>query len=176
VLGALLGGCSTYVTPYPIGWAALNTASPDCRSVAGTYAQRGQRGPGGRSGEEDPRLTWLVTGKEIAGAAGTVASVSFPEDDVFEIKAGDVQRWRFSEGNVSCRGSRIELRRRALGKSWLGPTWHFETVSLARSADGWLVAEREEITWALLLLIPGRERAVDWYRYPPAKAPRANAP
>ena len=77
---------------------------------------------------------------------------------------------------MSCRGSRIELRRRALGKSWLGPTWHFETVSLARSADGWLVAEREEITWALLLLIPGRERAVDWYRYPPAKAPRANAP
>ena len=65
MLGALLGGCSTYVTPYPIGWAALNTASPDCRSVAGTYAQRGQRGPGGRSGEEDPRLTWLVTGLDL---------------------------------------------------------------------------------------------------------------
>jgi hypothetical protein len=142
VLAALLGGCASYVTPYPVGWATLNDAAADCRDVAGTYAQRGERGPGGRSGE-DPRLTWLATGKELAGSAASVASVSFPETDVFEIQAGDVQRWRFSEGRVSCRGSRVELRRSGLGKSWLGPTWHFETVSLARSADGWLVAEHE---------------------------------
>lgn len=170
MLAALLSGCASYVTPYPVGWAALNAAAANCREVAGTYAQLGERGPGGRSGE-DPRLTWLATGKELAGPAGSVASVSSPESDVFEINGGDAQRWRFSEGRVSCRGSRVELRRSGLGKSWLGPTWHFETVSLGRSVDGWLIAEHEEITWALLLLIPGRERAVDWYRYPPAGAP-----
>jgi hypothetical protein len=174
VLGVLIGGCSSYVTPYPVGWAALNDAARGCHAIAGTYAQRGERGPGGRSGEQDPRLTWLATGKEVPGTAGSVASVSFPEDDVFEIKAGDAQRWRFSEGTVSCRGSRVELRRSALGKSWLGPTWHFETVSLGKSHDGWLIAEHEDITWALLLFIPGRERAVDWYRYPPVNAPSLN--
>jgi len=173
-LGALIGGCSSYVTPYPVAWAALNDAARGCHGIEGTYAQRGERGPGGRSGEQDPRLTWLATGKEMPGAAGSVASISFPEDDVFEIKAGDAQRWRFSEGTVTCHGSKIELRRSALGKSWLGPTWHFETVSLGKSLDGWLVAEHEEVTWALLLFIPGRERAVDWYRYPPVNGPPAN--
>ena len=175
LLAGLLCGCSSHVTPYPTAWAALSLGGLGCHDVAGTYAQAGERGPGGRSGE-DPPLMWLATGKENPAAAGSIARVSFPEADVFEIKGGDVARWRFSDGSVSCRGSRVKLRRSTLGKSWLGPTWHFETISLAKSADGWLVAEHEEITWALLLFIPGRERAVDWYRYPPATASSENAP
>src|SRR5262249_24393837 len=89
LLAVLLCGCSSHVTPYPTAWPALSLGGLGCHDVAGTYAQAGERGPGGRSGE-DPPLMWLATGKENPAAAGSIARVSFPEADVFEIKGGDV--------------------------------------------------------------------------------------
>jgi len=175
LLITMLGGCESIAAPYPADWPPLSNAGVGCRSVAGAYAQHGDRAPGGWSTTPYGRLTWLATGHELQLVA-VPALFSFPERDAFEIRAGsDVRRWSLRDGEVACGlTGRLEFRRRSYTVELIpfGPQWRFQRVSFARLHDGSLVAEYDEVYWLLVFfVIPMRAHYVDWYRYPAAASP-----
>jgi hypothetical protein len=159
----LAAGCSQTIVTYPSYWGRIERRA-DCSAVVGTYSEKGERAPGGYGGSF-LRFTHLATYDEIA-FRGPHVTLSFPEPDIFLVKAGGERRFRFTKGEVTCHKGRLELRRSFHSPTFVGPGRQHETVALARSTDGWLIARWERTEWVFLLgFIPTYGRQVEWYRF-----------
>jgi hypothetical protein len=167
---AFLGaGCVGTVVTYPSGWAPI-APQPECAAIVGTYRDEGERAPGGTGGGF-LRFTQLVPYSEVA-FSGPYVTLSFPEVDVLLIKAGRERRLPFKEGQVACDDGKLQLRRSDRGPTMYGLLRSHETVALARSTDGWLIAEWDRGEWlSFVLFIPAYERTVEWYRFAPVAQP-----
>ena len=167
VLAVLAGGCAREIVQYPSHWAPMNPRS-DCSAIVGTYHEKGERVPGG-SGGGFLRFTHLATYSEV-DFWGPHVTLSLPGPDIFLIKAGGERHFRFKEGEATCHNGNLELRRSYRSPTMFGRSRSHETVALARSTDGWLIAKWERAEWLFLLgFIPTYGRIVEWYRFEPAR-------
>ncbi len=156
-------GCTRAVVKYPSDWAPVDS-NLGCFAIAGTYEENGERAPGGIGGSF-LRFTHLATYDEIH-FSGPYVTLSFPERDVLLMKAGGERRFRFKEGEAACDYGKLQLRRWISGPTMAGPSREFETITLALSTDGWLIAEWDRKGYVLLAgFIPAYLRQVEWYRY-----------
>lgn len=167
---ALVSGCAQDIVKYPSNWAPIDSQL-GCSAIAGMYKENGERAPGAPRGGF-LRFTHLATHDEV-NFRGPYVTLSFPEADVFLIRAGGERRFRFKEGEAACDSDKLQLRRSRSGPTIAGgPARTYETVMLARSTDGWLIAEWERTEWLLLAgIIPTYSRIVEWYRFEPVRQP-----
>ena len=177
-LALLSVGCMRDVTPYPSGWAPLDP-HPACSAIAGTYAENVEH-------EHAPahmasyygRLGWLLSGEELA-FSGPHLTLSFSQPDVLVIRADRAER-RFGsqDGKANCVEGKFQVHRDyRQTPSYFVPIpskgWVNHTIVLARSVDGWLVAEHQTTDWDFLLsFIPTYMYTVEWYRFAPVQARR----
>src|SRR5206468_7384828 len=138
VLSLLAAGCVREIVKYPSHWTPINPRS-DCYEIVGTYQEKGERAPAG-SGGGFLRFTHLATYNEV-DFGGPHVTLSFPEPGVFLIKARGERHFRFKEGEAACDNGKLQLRRSYGSPTFFGPSHLHETVTLARSTDGWLIAE-----------------------------------
>src|SRR6266545_2575036 len=102
---------------YPPGWPALHTGQGDCSSIAGTYADSGER-IGDNSFEFDSLSSALGQYKALVVAAPTDrVAISFGEDGTMVVKVwakkAVVGAMQFSHdgGEFQCRWGEIEISR-----------------------------------------------------------------
>jgi len=160
--------CAREIVNYPPNWAPTDSRL-GCSAVAGAYQQKGERAPGGVGGSF-LSFTHLMTYNEV-DFWGPSVMLSFPETEVFLMKAGGERRYRFKEREVVCNKGKLELRRSDRGATMLGPSRYHVTVTLTRSTDGWLIANWERAEWIFILgFIPTYSLVRDWYRFQPVAA------
>jgi hypothetical protein len=166
---ALSAGWKIYADAYPGHWAGIPFWRT-CQSVAGTYAQRGER-VGNYPGGGFLGLTHLATFTEVI-FGGERVTLAFPDRHRITMTAGVARDFPIAGTRADCHRGWLRLRRSFRAQTYFGPEWTWETILLARARDGWLVARWEHRRLLLFLyVVPAYGEVVEWYRYAPVEVP-----
>jgi hypothetical protein len=162
-------GCAIGNPQYPANWdPLLPSASAGCEHFEGTYADRGQT---------RDRLSARSLTRELFGYRGdwkraTRVQLSFPSDGVLAVKVwGDDaelanRNLHAASGDFSCEDGRLIVR----DKRWVAEdlvAGHEKTTIELHDAEGYLVAQVNELTLAVVfIVVPLVADATHWYRFP----------
>ncbi len=170
VMGMLtLAGCTVAEYPYPNAWDALQAASPDCREILGTYADRGESGSAG-SGSPSLALQLFGPNSDWQNAVGV--NLSFPYEGALQVtvlgKDGPIlsRTLTAKEDEYLCRNGRARIR----GRRWIATDLvsgrHTVVVEAAGEARYLVAKVSEETLGTLFVVVPIAGTAQHWYRFP----------
>jgi hypothetical protein len=177
VLGLSLSGCVFVRSEsYPAGWPALQPASRDCASIAGVYADAGERAGSGAPARDSLSSALGHFKPDAIDVRTDRVAISFIAGDTMDVRllegSRSVGAFRFASaaGEYRCGWGTITISRSKFTVADQAHGIETETIEILKAADASLILQRStSIVGATGGIIPLVVSVVEsWSRFAPS--------